>query len=171
MKWLAALFFILSGTVAHADGDSDRDFLPDNPEWKEECGSCHITYPPKLLIAEDWQKLMEGLDKHFGANAALDNPKDSKGILDFLRRNAGFRKKYSAPSLRISDTPWFTHEHREISSNTWADPAVKSRSNCVACHINAEQGDWSERGIRVPGGQGGEERGERHKRSGEHDDY
>ena len=165
MKWLAALFFVWGSTVAHADGG----MLHENKEWNEECGSCHIAYPPKLLIADDWQKLMGGLDKHFGANAVLD-AEDNKEILDFLRRNAGFRKKYSAPSLRISDTPWFTHEHREISSNTWADPAVKSRSNCVACHINAEHGDWSERGIRVPGGQGVEERGERHERGGERND-
>ena len=156
MKWLAASVFIFSGAIAYAE--SGRDSLPDNPRWKEECGSCHIAYPPKFLVEDDWKKLMGGLDKHFGANATLDDPKDRKEILDFLLRHAEFRKKYSAPSLRISETPWFTHEHREISSNTWSAPAVKSRSNCVACHINAERGDWSERGIRVPGSHGGGER-------------
>ena len=165
MKGLATLFFVLGSTVAHADGG----MLHENKEWKEECGSCHIAYPPKLLIADDWQKLMEGLDKHFGANAVLD-AEDNKEILNFLRRNAGFRKKYSAPSLRISDTPWFTHEHSEISSNTWSDPAVKSRSNCGACHINAEQGDWSERSTHIPGDQGEKERGKRGKDGRKHDD-
>ena len=153
MKWFTTLILVLSSTVAHADGG--RNSLPDNPEWKEECGSCHFTYPPKFLIADDWQKLMEGLDKHFGANAALNDPKDSDEILDFLQRNAGFRKINSASSLRISDTPRFTHAHRDIPGNTWSDPAVKSRSNCVACHINAEHGEWLE-GIRVPGDQGRE---------------
>ena len=154
MKWLATLFFIFGSAVAHADGGKSS---ADNPKWKEECGSCHIAYPPRFLTADDWQELMGGLDKHFGANATLDDPKDSKEILDFLRRHAGFRKKNSASSLRISDTPWFIHEHREISGNTWSDPAVKSRANCVACHVNAERGDWSEHGVRVPGGQGWEE--------------
>ena len=135
--------------MAHADGD--RGSLSDNLKWKEECGSCHVAYAPQLLAADDWQKLMGGLDKHFGENAVLD-PKESKELLDFLQQNAGKGGRFSAPSLRISDTPWFKLEHREISSNTWRDPVVKSRSNCVVCHFNAERGDWSKHGIRVPGG-------------------
>lgn len=158
MKWLATLFFILGGAMAHADGG--KYSIPDNQKWKTECGSCHVAFPPQLLTAGDWEKLMGRLDKHFDTNAVLDS-KDNKEILDLLLRHAGSGKKYSAPSLRISETPWFTREHREISSNTWFDPAVKSRSNCTACHVNAERGDWSERGIRVPGGKGREEDGER----------
>jgi len=167
MKRLGIFFLVFGSMTAHAD--SGRHSVPDNPKWKEECGSCHIAYPPRFLTADDWQKLMEGLDKHFDANAVLDQ-KDSKEILDFLRDNAGFRKMNSAPSLRISDTPWFTHEHREISNNTWFNPAVKSRSNCVACHINAERGDWSERGIRVPGCKDEKVRGERHKHGEEREE-
>lgn len=158
MKWFAALFFVLGSTMAHADGG--KYSVPDNPKWKTECGSCHVAFPPQLLTAGDWKRLMEELDKHFDTNAVL-NSTDNREILDFLQRHAGSGKKNSAPSLRISETPWFIREHREISSNTWFDPAVKSRSNCTACHINAERGDWSERGIRVPGDQGGEGRGER----------
>ena len=148
MKWLAALFFVLGSAVAHADGG--KFSIPDNSKWREECSSCHIAYAPQLLAASDWQRLMEGLDKHFDANAVLD-AKESKEILDFLQHNAGRGGMFSAASLRISDTPWFKLEHREVSSNTWSDPAVKSRSNCVVCHFNAERGDWSKHGIRVPG--------------------
>lgn len=147
MKWFAALVLILSSTMVHAE--SSKRAPPDNPKWKKECGSCHIAYPAKLLRAIDWQRLMEGLDNHFGAQAVLST-EDNKEILDFLQRHAGFRAKNSASSLRISDTPWFTRAHRKIPSNTWSDPAVKSRANCVACHINAGSGDWSKRGIRVP---------------------
>lgn len=168
MKWLTTLVFVLGSAMAYADGG--RYALPDHPKWKEECGSsCHIAYPPKLLTADDWQKLMGGLDNHFDTNAILD-AEDNKEILDFLQHYAGFRKRNSSPSLRISDTPWFTQEHHEISSNTWSDPAVKSRSNCAACHINAERGDWSDHSIRVPGVQYGEGRDERHKPGGKRDD-
>lgn len=156
-RFAMALFFVLGSAAAHAD----RLSVPDNPKWKSECGSCHIAYPPQLLTAGDWQKLMGGLDKHFGANAVLD-ANDNKEILDFLQRYSGSGGKRSAPSLRISDTPWFNREHREFSARAWSDPAVKSRSNCTACHINAERGDWSERGIRMPAGLRGE--------YGEHDD-
>ena len=136
--------------MAYAD---DANFtVPQNAKWKEECGGCHIDYPPQLLTANNWQQMMGGLDKHFGANAAMDAA-DSKEILDFLQRHAGSGGKYSASSLRISDTSWFMREHREVSDSAWFDPALKSRANCTACHINAERGDWSEDSIRMPGGQ------------------
>lgn len=167
MKWLSALFFVLGGAVAHADGG--KYSVPDNQKWKAECGSCHVAFPPQLLTAGDWKRLMGGLDKHFDANAVLDS-NDNKEILDFLLRYAGSGKKYSATNLRISETSWFTREHREVSGNTWFDPAVKSRSNCTACHVNAERGDWSERGIRVPGDKDREEGGERERGKDRDDD-
>ena len=147
-KWLAGLALIAGSSVAYADGG--KLSVPDHPKWKEECGSCHIAYPPQLLTAENWQRVMGRLDKHFGVNATMDT-QDNKDILDFLQRHAGSGNKRGASSLRISDTPWFTREHREVSNNTWSNPAVKSRSNCTACHVNAGRGDWSERGIRMPG--------------------
>jgi len=149
MKWLATLFFILGSAAAHADGE--RSPIPDDQKWRGDCGSCHVAYAPQLLAADDWQKIMGKLEKHFGANAVLD-AKENKEILDFLQHNAGTGGMFSASSLRISDTPWFKLEHREISDNTWSDPVVKSRSNCVVCHYNAERGDWSKHGIRVPEG-------------------
>lgn len=155
MKWLAALALFFGSTMAYAD--SDRLPAPNHPKLKAECGGCHIVYPPQLLTSENWQQMMGGLDKHFGANATLDS-KDSKEILDFLQRYAGTGARNSAASLRISDTPWFNREHRKVSKYTWLDPVVKSRSNCTACHVNAEHGDWSEDGIRMPGGRQWEER-------------
>lgn len=150
VKGLAVLAMVFGSAAAHADGG--KMSVPTNSKWKEECSSCHIAYPPQLLTADNWQNLMGKLDKHFGVNATLD-AKDNKAILDFLQRNAGSGDRHSASSLRISDSSWFKREHREVSAKTWANPAVKSRSNCAACHVNAERGDWSERGIRMPGGQ------------------
>ncbi|BBI99311.1 hypothetical protein FGKAn22_10040 [Ferrigenium kumadai] len=150
MKRLAVLLLALAGmNFAHAEGH--KMAIPDNVKWKEECGSCHIAYPPKLLTADNWRKLMGGLNKHFGANAELD-AKDNKEILAFLERNAGSGERYSAASLRITDTPWFKREHREVSPNEWVHPQVKSRSNCSACHQNVARNIWSERDIRMPGG-------------------
>ena len=151
LKFLPALVYIFCSSIAYADGGTLS--VPGNPKWKEECGSCHIAYPPQLLTASSWQRLMGGLDKHFGVNATMPDARDSKDILDFLQRNAGSGGRFTASSLRISDTPWFSREHREVSNRTWSNPAIKSRSNCTSCHVNAERGDWSERGIHMPGGQ------------------
>lgn len=165
-KLLTVIALALSSTLAYAD--SDKLAVPGHPKWKAECGSCHIAFPPGLLTAENWQQMMGELDKHFGANAVLP-PQDNKEILNFLQRHASKNDKHSAKSTRISETPWFTREHRKVSQSTWADPAVKSRSNCTACHKDGERGDWSERGISMPGGRQMNERSG-YKSSGKHDE-
>src|SRR5512146_300086 len=131
MKRIALLLLAIGINQAHAD--TVKLSAPNHAKWKEECGSCHVAYPPQLLSAANWQSLMSGLDKHFGTNAVLDTG-DNRKILEFLENHAGSGKRYSAASLRISDTPWFMREHRGISPREWSHPEVKSRSNCSACH-------------------------------------
>jgi hypothetical protein len=148
MRWIAGLVLALAATMAYAD--SDRMNVPANATWKEECSSCHVAYPPNLLTAGDWRQLMSGLERHFGVNAGLEM-KERQEISSYLQRHAARSDRHAARSLRISDTPWFRREHREVSRQTWANPKVGSRSNCTACHVRAEHGNWSERAIRVPG--------------------
>ncbi len=131
MKRAALLLLAIGITPAHADTVTVS--APNQTKWRQECGSCHVPYPPRMLTAENWQSIMNGLDKHFGANAELD-ASDTRKILGFLEQNAGSGNRYSAATLRISDTPWFKHEHRVLSPKEWSHPDVKSRSNCSACH-------------------------------------
>ena len=51
---------------------ADNVFTGSNAKWKAECGSCHVAYPAQLLPATSWQRLMKGLDKHFGTDASVD---------------------------------------------------------------------------------------------------
>jgi hypothetical protein len=125
-RFIALLLLAFSMNAAYAEGH--KMTVPPNAKWKEECGSCHIVYPPKLLTADNWQKMMGSLNKHFGANAELD-AKDNKDILEFLKKHAGSGERHSAASLRISDTPWFKREHRSVSPKEWVHPEVKSKSN------------------------------------------
>ena len=70
--------------------------------WIEECGSCHLAYPPSLLTADNWRRMMGGLDRHFGSNASLDAASAAK-ITAFLERNASTRGQRNASStLRIT---------------------------------------------------------------------
>ena len=149
MKSLIAILLIALSSAALADGH--KLAVPGNPQWKTECGSCHMAYPPQLLTAENWRQMMKGLDRHFGANASLD-AKENAEILAFLERYAARDQKYSANTLRISDTAWFQRKHREVSNSVWSHVRVKSRANCTACHVTAERGDWSEHSIRMPDG-------------------
>jgi len=135
--------------VVRADDDNER-FTATDPVWKEECGSCHIAYPPRLLPASSWKQIMSGLDRHFGSDASLDR-KTADRIAAFLERNAGReRASRKSPTLRITDTRWFRHEHDEVSARTWQNPKVKSASNCEACHVGAANGDFNEHRVRIP---------------------
>lgn len=150
LKWFAALALIFGATLAHAD----KEYYPDGQKWKAECGICHVPFPPTKLAKKNWQQLMANLEKHFGANASLDE-KDAKEILEFLERHSKNGGRQTADSLRITDTIWYKGEHREVPLSVWTNPAVKSPANCTACHIYAEKGDWSESNIRLPGVVGG----------------
>jgi hypothetical protein len=37
-----------------------------------------------------------------------------------------------------------------VSASLWKSEAVRSPANCAACHTRAEQGDYSERTLRLP---------------------
>lgn len=117
--------------------------------YTAECGSCHIAYPPQLLSASGWHRLMAGLDKHFGTDASVDAA-TSRVISSYLGANAGSERRFGANSLRISETAWFRREHDEVPAWAWKSPQTKSAANCPACHVQADRGDFSEHGVRLP---------------------
>ncbi len=140
------------GTAALADGH--RDLRPVNPPpaWKAECGACHVAYPPALLPAASWQRLMGGLERHFGENAALD-PATAKALTAFLVSGASdrtVRKGGETAPLRITETRWFQRQHDEIAPATWKRSKVGGPANCSACHPGAEEGDFNEHRVRIP---------------------
>jgi hypothetical protein len=143
---------------------ADRMPMPADapPAFKAECGSCHLAFPPALLGAGDWKKVMAGLDKHYGDNASLDAK--TRGLIeDFLIRNAGSAWKLGSATgdpPRLTTTDRFQRKHREISPAVWRDKRVGSAANCVACHPRAEAGNFSEHEITMPGAGG-----KRHERN------
>jgi hypothetical protein len=145
----ALLIILLSITLAHAE--SETLIIPNNPKWKEECGSCHVAYPPQLLTGGGWHKLMQQLDKHFGVNASMD-AKDAQEIDDFLVDNAGlgWQGKASDTGLRITDTPWFIRTHSKIPLKFMNRPKIKGPTHCAACHVKAEKDDWSGMAVEIP---------------------
>lgn len=146
---------LLAATALRADDLRPTTRPPAT--WQAECGACHVAFPPALLDADAWHRVMAGLDKHYGDNATLD-PAAHREIAAFLAREAGHSPKHSdggtAPGAlpRLTRTPWFVAEHREVAAATWRHEQVKSAANCAACHTRAAAGSYREREITMPGG-------------------
>jgi hypothetical protein len=140
---------LLAAPLARADGG--RPAVPLLPAYQQECGACHLAYPPGALPAASWRRLMDGLPQHFGTDASLD-PATVQQVSAWLAANAGSWKRVAAapPQDRITRSEWFIRKHREIAPTTWRLPAVKSPANCAACHGGAEQGDFDEDRVRIP---------------------
>lgn len=137
----------LSFTLAHA-GD-DRYTLSN--AYVQECGACHTAYPPALLPKESWQRLMGSLDKHYGTDASLDAAaKKSLGDWVLAHAGSGKRARTAPPEDRITRGDWFIREHREVPKAAWTRPAIKSASNCGACHRGANEGDYDEDRVSIP---------------------
>jgi hypothetical protein len=117
------------------------------PAYGKECGSCHLAFPPNLLPASSWTKMMAGLDRHFGKNAELE-PEVRAPIERWLVEGAGSARGGEA-SLRFTDGAWFRRKHRKVEGKV-SRPSIKSLANCAACHPGAERWDFDEDGIVIP---------------------
>jgi Dihaem cytochrome c len=150
-----AAMALLTSTWAMAD-DDDVLATPRTPllaEYQQECASCHLAYPPALLPAASWRRLMDNLPTHFGTDASLA-PDQVKRLSQWLQQAANAanarRRSEPPPQDRITRSRWFLHEHDELPASVWQRPSIQRPSNCMACHTKADQGDFRERHIRIP---------------------
>lgn len=143
----ACLFMACSSAMA------DRIGMPGNmpQSYMAECASCHTGYAPALLPAKSWQGIMSSLDKHYGSDASVD-ARSAAEISAWLQRNAASSRKFSEapPDHRITNSEWFARKHKEVAKDVWLRPSVKSRSNCVACHLQATKGDFDDDSVTIP---------------------
>lgn len=135
---------------------ADRLPLPADtpPAYREECGSCHLPFPPALLSAGDWKRTLASLPRHFGSDASV--PDATRDVLDrFLARHGGTspRLEGAGDPPRLTATSSFQRRHREVPARLWRDPKVKSPANCEACHREAATGNYGERTLRLPAGE------------------
>lgn len=149
--WLVLTAAIGITCAAVADDEQRTPRVPMLPLYLQECAACHVAYPPGMLPAVSWQRVMNDLPHHFGTDASLDTA-TVKELASWLNANAGAYKHASErpPEDRITRSAWFIREHDEVPAATWKLPVVRSASNCIACHTRADQGDFSERHVRIP---------------------
>jgi hypothetical protein len=152
---LATLAIAAGGALgALAEGGGSLPAI-DHRATLKECGDCHIPFPPQMLPVRSWRAITSDLKNHFGDNAVL--PESTRADIEaYLVANAadapgsdvGQRFLRGTPPgetpLRITETGYWKNAHEEVSDAVFADPKIKTRSNCAACHRNARQGQFGE---------------------------
>jgi hypothetical protein len=159
---------VFSALVSQADNIvnfSSRQSASQNPQYNEECGSCHFAYQPWLLPRRSWQAIMskQGLQQHFGGNIEFVDSSVENGIRAFLLENSAETYRHedarkilrSIPQnetpIRISQTPYFYHQHGNIPMRFIKQDAVGSIANCNNCHTRADVGNYDDDFINIPG--------------------
>ncbi len=139
---------------------SQVDYEKEHPLFAEECASCHMLYPPRLLPRKSWQLLMSNLKHHFGDDASLET-EEEKAITAYLLKYAAesstqessvyilksFPKK---DIIAITETPYWKKRHKEIPPPIFKSEKILSRANCKACHGDVEKGLIEDIKIKIP---------------------
>jgi hypothetical protein len=131
--------------------------------YAEECGSCHVAYPARLLERGQWSAILARLDRHFGVDASLDEASAARvaaalgvpaprsgGSMPAIGATAGAARATSradAPATlpRITTQPWFQREHAAARLGRHGRAATKL-SQCDSCHTGAAGGRFEEEG-------------------------
>jgi len=132
----------------------------NNQTYIDECGACHLAYQPELLPSESWDKILAGLEDHFGETVDLDK-ESKKTITEYLKTNSAehsrakrsvkiMRSLGSNTPMRITDLPYIQEKHRKISQDVLQRESIGSLSNCSACHVSAEKGIYEDDYVRIP---------------------
>lgn len=134
----------------------DKHYYPpvQDPLVKEECGSCHLAFSPAMLPASSWRRMMGELKQHFGDDASLD-PESAQQITAYLVANAADAGRHGKTKLlrgvkldsapqRITELTEWVHEHRKVPDWEWRHKEVRTKANCLACHIDAEAGYYDD---------------------------
>ena len=132
----------------------------DNATYTNTCGACHAPYHPSLLPAASWQALLSRLDDHFGMdNSKLPTPAlvEIAGYLathsaEAWDTEAGvrFRTPSKEEPRRVTATPGWRSLHAPVPAAWFERSSVGSRSNCPACHLDAQSGRFADTHISVP---------------------
>jgi hypothetical protein len=129
--------------------------------YQKECGSCHMAYPPELLPARSWNRVVGSLQDHFGDSAQLDAA-TQKSIHDYLVAHAADKTQNEhsyaimrslnpneAP-LRITATPYIAGIHAAVLDPMWGgNPRPKTLAECGVCHLQVQAGDFTMRKFTV----------------------
>jgi len=172
---LAGVMFILVFAGAGIADDDDQDknhgkhhnhekrqsLSVNNDIYEQECGACHFAYQPWLMPSGSWKKILEELPSHFGEDIPLDE-QTRNTIAQYLTANAAehvsakrsrkiMKSLRGTTPVRVSEIPYILEKHHELDPAVLARPSIGSLGNCIACHTSADQGDYDDDYVVIPG--------------------
>jgi hypothetical protein len=146
----------------HQSEDHDkRDISAVNhPAYTENCGKCHSAYSPGLLPSGSWDQILNGVTDHFGVTVELNTDLKTQ-ISEYLKSNAAeissgetsekiMNSLGNQKPLRITEIPYIQKKHQDIGSDVLKRKAIRSLSNCSACHTGADQGVFDDDQVEIP---------------------
>lgn len=143
---LAAVVVLGSVSVAQAGNTPPIT----DPVVLKECSACHLAFPPQLLPAASWEKMMGNLANHFGEDATVSKAAQQQ-ILDYHVQNSGdvtniregrrTIEGLPAGSMRFTQSPRFISKHNNLD---FVKRKAKSKLDCMACHAGADKGNFDD---------------------------
>lgn len=158
------VLLLLTGAVRQIVALSARPALgvpagPLDPTYAEECGSCHMAYPPSLAPNARWIAILANLSDHFGEDASL-KPNVVAQIRAYLTTNAAekwdtraaheLQRSNPQDPLRLTATPFWIRTHRGIPDSVFKSRAVGAKGACEKCHSDASMGRFDPQDIHIP---------------------
>ncbi|NOX74927.1 MAG: cytochrome B [Alphaproteobacteria bacterium] len=132
---------------------------PVNAVYADECSACHMAFPPSLMPGENWTQLMQTLPDHFGEDASLGRT-TTRELTDWLIANSAdtvdtkparvLARVDPANPIMLTKTPFWLATHDPIDDATFKRAPIYSRSNCAACHSDADSGAFYPGNIDIP---------------------
>jgi len=162
--FIYAFYYMIStktDNIMIASAYQKQDYAKIHPEFENECGSCHMIYPPYLLPKKSWVTMMQDLENHFGDDASIDTNKNIS-IMAYLKANSAENSTHEAAfkilkslkendsTIAITQTPYWKSRHKHIDNEIFLSQEVKNKANCSACHQDIEYGLIENTLIKIP---------------------
>lgn len=137
---LAATLFAVSSTA-----NAETFPVIQSEVVTQECGDCHMAFPPETMTRAVWRKIIGDLSNHFGEDASLDAATVAEILAyheanasDVSDQRAAMKWTSDVAFSRITDGERFVDKHGGCSADVWTNPKVKLKSNCQACHATMQ---------------------------------
>ena len=156
LSWvLISLLWFISNTHNPLTQSSFKaiDYKKEAPLVHQKCTQCHPFYPPFMLPKASWERLIDGLENHFGEVLTEQNitREENAEIRSYLTHHAAETSSqklaYKTLSslgeqrpLSMTKVPYWRETHEHISQEVFRQKKIKKASNCFACHEDFEHG-------------------------------